>query len=228
MQNNPIRYNDPSGHRLVEDYGNGGCSTSGYCPGSSGSIYAPTPTGGDDPSDNEDPDDILSGGGGDGEGTDGEEIEKLWPDNWFEVACSYTSSCVGQYVKYYTFSFGTAIPNPITGTVVGWHGSVTLTQYGDWLFGIGLDAGKNVFGVSASLVDGRFTENQLPKNDIDQRKFLQNFLTGNSFQGFLVPIYYIGVNYSPSVKTATLEDGIGIPQGGGAWTYTWSIKGGQP
>ena len=35
MQNNPIRYNDPTGHWLVEDSGNGGCSTSGYCPGSS-------------------------------------------------------------------------------------------------------------------------------------------------------------------------------------------------
>ena len=35
MQNNPIRYSDPSGHRLVEDFGNGGCSTSGYCPVSS-------------------------------------------------------------------------------------------------------------------------------------------------------------------------------------------------
>lgn len=46
MRNNPIRYIDPSGHRLVEDYGNGGCSTSGYCPGSSGSTYIPTSTSG--------------------------------------------------------------------------------------------------------------------------------------------------------------------------------------
>ena len=42
MQNNPIRYSDPSGHRLVEDYGNGGCSTSGYCLGSSSSTYTST------------------------------------------------------------------------------------------------------------------------------------------------------------------------------------------
>jgi len=44
VQNNPVRYSDPSGHYLVEDYGNGGCSISGYCSGSSGSTYVPAPT----------------------------------------------------------------------------------------------------------------------------------------------------------------------------------------
>ena len=44
VTNNPIRYTDPTGHYLVEDYGNGGCSTSGYCPGSS--TCTPPPPGG--------------------------------------------------------------------------------------------------------------------------------------------------------------------------------------
>lgn len=45
MRNNPIRYSDPSGHRLVDAFGNGGCSTSGYCPGSS-TYNPPPPSGG--------------------------------------------------------------------------------------------------------------------------------------------------------------------------------------
>lgn len=64
VTNNPIRYTDPTGHRLVEDFGNGGCSTSGYCPGSSGSPYTPTSTGGNGLSEDEDPDVILSGNDG--------------------------------------------------------------------------------------------------------------------------------------------------------------------
>ena len=153
--------------------------------------------------------------------------ETLWPDNWFEYYCPYITSCVGQYVKYYTFSFGTAIPNPLTGTIVGWHIAFTLDQYGDWFFGIGIDAGKNVLGVSASLVEGRFANDQLPSNDIAEQRFLRSYLTGNSFQGFLVPIFYIGANYSPSVGEFSAEDGVGIPQGGVAWTHSWLISGGQ-
>jgi hypothetical protein len=151
----------------------------------------------------------------------------LWSDNWLEYHCPEITSCVGQYVKYYTFTFGTAIPNPITGTIVGWHGAFTLNQYGDWFFGLGFDAGKNVFGVNASLTEGRFTKNQLPDKDIEEQKFLRNFLTENSFQGFLVPIFYIGAIYSPSINEIAVEDGVGIPQGGFACTYSWLISGGQ-
>ena len=37
-----MRYNDPTGHMRVDNEGGGGCSTSGYCPGSSGSSNAST------------------------------------------------------------------------------------------------------------------------------------------------------------------------------------------
>lgn len=57
---NPLRYTDPTGHYLVEDSGNGGCSTSGYCPGSSSSS-GNTNTGGTG----------GSGGGGNGGGNNG-------------------------------------------------------------------------------------------------------------------------------------------------------------
>ena len=38
-----------------------------------------------------------------------DQVETLWDDSWNEFHCDY---CFGQYVKYYTFSGGTAIPNP--------------------------------------------------------------------------------------------------------------------
>ncbi len=217
VTNRPVNFNDPTGH-MRSDEGGGGCNTPLECglggsggSGGGGGNYCSTHPG------------ACGGDKGDNNG-DKNENEKLWPDDWFHGVCTYTSSCVGQYVKYYTFSFGTAIPNPITGTVVGWHLTITLDQYKDWFFGLGLDAGKNVLGVSASLVEGRFAKDQLPENDVEERNFLKNFLTADSFQGFLVPIVYIGGNYSPSVKEATLEDGLGVPQGGAGWTHSWLIK----
>jgi hypothetical protein len=215
VNNNPLRYTDPTGHYACGDGEEHDCN--GHKQDPNKNPHPPKPT--KPPKD--------KNGNLHGSDKDAED-EKLWPDNWFSVECAYTSSCVGQYVKYYTFSFGTTIPNPITGTVVGWHASISLDQYGDWFLGGGLDAGKNILGVSASLVEGRFAGDQLPENDGDERKFLNSYLTGNSFQGFLVPIVYIGGNYSPSTRTASLEDGIGIPQGGVAWTYTIPINGGQP
>lgn len=44
-----MRYTDPTGHRLVEDEFGGGCSTSGYCGGSSD--YTPSKDEGDDDDD---------------------------------------------------------------------------------------------------------------------------------------------------------------------------------
>ena len=111
MQNNPIRYNDPSGHWLVEDYGNGGCSTSGYCPGSSDSTYTPTQSDGDSGNnggsehEHSDPDDILSGDAGGGINESNEAL-----NSFLDV------------IDNYNYSVGS--------------NNITLYQYYSWMFDI--------------------------------------------------------------------------------------------
>ena len=177
--NNPVRYNDPTGHRNCEE---------------------------------------------DGINCFDNQIETLWDNSWNESKCSFIDSCVGQYVKYYTLSGGTAIPNPITGTAIGWHFTISLDQYKKVFFGLGLDAGKNVLGWSASLVEGRFAKDQLPDNTLDEEQFLEKFLTGNSAQGYIVPLLYIGANWSTSTNQISFEEGAGSPQAGVSWTYTWKLS----
>jgi len=177
--NNPVRYNDPTGHRNCEE---DGFNCLKY------------------------------------------QVETSWDDSWGEFDCSSIDSCFGQYVKYYTLSGGTAIPNPITGTVIGWHFTFSLDQYEEVYFGLGVDVGKNVLGWSASLVEGRFEKNQLPERITDKKQFLENFLTGNSVQGYLVPLIYIGANWSHSIRKVSSEGGVGSPQAGISWTYSWKIS----
>ena len=50
VNNSPVNYVDPSGHYLLENEYGGGCSTSGYCPGSSN---LPAPTGGNNDASND-------------------------------------------------------------------------------------------------------------------------------------------------------------------------------
>lgn len=156
-------------------------------------------------------------------------LGQIWKNNKEEWGCGnpeigYVDSCIGQYTKYIAFTFGTAIPNTFIGTLVGWHIVLTLDQYGEWYLGGGFDFGKNALGVNASLVAGTFAKEQLPSNKRDEQKYLENFLTENSFQYFLVPIVYFGGNYSPSIGTSAFEQGIGVPQGGAAWTYSVKIS----
>jgi hypothetical protein len=150
---------------------------------------------------------------------------KLWEDQ-FEKDCGIEGleSCLGQFIKYYSFTFGTAIPNPITLTLVGWHMTVTLDQYNSWYVGLGMDLGKSYFGANGSFVGGTFTKNQLPESEIDQKVFVEDFLTAHTVQGYFVPIAYLGGNYSISTQTTSFETGIGSPQVGGAWTYTWNVS----
>jgi RHS repeat-associated protein len=217
VDNNPLRYTDPSGHEKVcIGYTSQGCST-WYETETSTAPPPPLPV----------PNPIQTSLTAILQ--DGVDSQKLWADSWGEFKCGspntgYADSCLGQYLKYFTLTGGTTIPNPYTGTVVGWHGAISIDQNGHWYFGLGLDAGKNVLGWDLSLVEGRFAKDQLPENDAAEEKFLQDFLTGNSVQGYLVPILYLGGNYSFSVGRTSFDLGLGSPQGGLAWTYTWRIN----
>jgi len=218
--NNPIRYTDPTGH-VCQDYDLSG-HVVGVC--LTGGRWADIPQGKtlgnwyNNPKPQPTEEGTASGG-------NGGDKQKLWDDSWMQFNCSDTDlGCVGEQIGYFAFTGGTTIPNPYTGTVVGWHTTIVLDQYGQWYVGGGLDAGKNILGWDASLVEGRFSHDQLPSDNAERSKFLENFITGNSFQGFLVPIIYFGANYSPSVNNAAWDLGIGSPQGGIAWTYTFKVS----
>ena len=149
--------------------------------------------------------------------------EKLWEDDFFYQACpAGATSCVSQLLKYFALTFGLPVTNPLTGTFVGWHMTLTLDQYGHWYFGTGGDLGKNVLGFSLSLVEGRFTSDQLPNNDFREMMALEKFLTGFSDQGYIVPFLYVGVNYSSSTDRTSFEMGIGSFQAG--WSHTFNFK----
>lgn len=171
--NNPIRYNDPTGHK--------NCEEDGYnCSGDVG-------------------------------------LDTAWDDQTAMEDGDYT-----WWVKYKSLTFGTAIPNPITGTLIGWHITITKDQYKEWYVGGGLDLDKSPFLVNLSYVYGQINEQDLPQNKQDEPEFLRDFLSGNSIQVFIVPIIDIQLNF-PFSGGKAFDLGIGTPQGGAAWTYTFHI-----
>lgn len=212
-RNNPIRYTDPSGHMAWE--GEGGNYT--------------LQDKADDEYKRQRANHLKCEAGNDlyCSGIDKlrhKEKGKIWEDLGTEWQCKFDSeSCFGQFKKYYAGSLGVPIANPITGTLVGAHVTYLIDQYDQRYLGIGLDFGKTAIVPGGSIVGGRLTKAQLPQDDKLERKYLENFLTGSSVQGFLAPYYYTGFNRSSSGEVAW-ENGLGVPGGGVAWTYTWKIS----
>ena len=123
VTNRPVNFNDPSGHRLVENEFGGGCSTSGYCPGSSGPTYQPTQTDGDP--EGEDPDanleDELA------TGPDADLIEEILGIGAWQVydAAHANLTKFGQYTRMYgpnwaNRALGLPGRNYLTSNLVGY------------------------------------------------------------------------------------------------------------
>jgi hypothetical protein len=140
-----------------------------------------------------------------------------WEDQTFMEDGEYT-----WWIKYKSLTFGTAIPNPITGTLIGWHVTITKDQYGELYVGGGVDLDKSPFLVNVSYVYGQINQYDLPENKQDEPGFLQNYLVGNSIQVFIAPIVDIQLNF-PFNGGKAFDLGLGTPQGGAAWTYTFHI-----
>jgi RHS repeat-associated protein len=153
----------------------------------------------------------------DNTGSTDQGLDFAWEDQTFMEDVEYT-----WWIKYKSFTFGTAIPNPYTGTLIGWHITITEDQYKEWFVGGGLDLNKSPFLVNLSYVNGQINQQDLPQNKQDEPGFLRNFLSGNSIQIFVVPFVVIQLNLPFSGGNA-FDIGIGTPQGGAAWTYTFSI-----
>lgn len=113
-----------------------------------------------------------------------------------------------------------AIPNPWTGTVVGWSGSASIDRYGNWYWSLlGVGAGK-----SLSLVSGSLTADWMNQRCKPSPGRLHDMLTthGISFTGG----FWGGVNesYTPGTGWAT---GVGFvsPQIGGSYNYSFQGPG---
>jgi hypothetical protein len=79
----------------------------------------------------------------DNTGSTDQGLDFAWEDQTFMEDVEYT-----WWIKYKSFTFGTAIPNPYTGTLIGWHITITEDQYKEWFVGGGLDLNKSPFLVN--------------------------------------------------------------------------------
>jgi RHS repeat-associated protein len=82
-----------------------------------------------------------------------------------------------RWPDYVGVNVNVAIPNPWTGTLVGWSGTASLDRYGDWFWS---PAGVEV-GASATAVAGGLTVNWLNQACKPSREHLANFLSSNGF-----------------------------------------------
>jgi len=113
-----------------------------------------------------------------------------------------------------------AIPNPVTGTIVGWSGTASIDRYGNWYWSpLGGGIGK-----SATFVSGSATANWMNQPCKPSEKQLSNFLSDNGFN--VTGGYWAGVSesWSPGNGSAT---GVGFvtPQAGGSYNYSFQGSG---
>ena len=113
-----------------------------------------------------------------------------------------------------------AIPNPLTGTLVGWSGTASADRYGNWYWSpLGGGVGKSATVASFSLTANWM--NQLGKPSEMQ---LSNFLSGNGLN--VTAGFWGGLSesWSPGNGSAT---GLGFvtPQAGGSYNYSFQGSG---
>lgn len=109
-----------------------------------------------------------------------------------------------------------AIPNPFTGTLVGWSGTISVDRYGD-VFWSPLGAGV---GKSATVVSGSLTANWLNQSCKPSQSQLSDFLSANGFNATAGYWGGISESYTPGSGTAT---GVGFvtPQVGASYNYSF-------
>ena len=121
---------------------------------------------------------------------------------------------------YISGNINIAIPNPWTGTIVGWSGTASLDRYGNWYWSpLGVGVGK-----SATLVSGSLTANWLDQRCKPGAAQLDNFLTANGFSG--AAGFWGGVtqSYTPGAGWAT---GVGFVSPQIGVSYNYSFRGGN-
>lgn len=119
---------------------------------------------------------------------------------------------------FYSLNIAIAIPNPLTFTVVGWNGNISIDRHLQiFASPIGFGIGKSVTIASASL-----TANWMIQSNKPTSTETYNFLSGH---GISVGGGYIGginVAISPTNSGTKTAVGVGLytPQIGGSYNYT--------
>lgn len=109
-----------------------------------------------------------------------------------------------------------AIPNPWTGTLVGWSGTASIDRYGNWYWSpLGGGVGK-----SMTVVSGSLTANWLDRGCTPTPDQLDNFLTSHGFNGTAGFWGGLSQSYTPGAGWAS---GLGFvsPQAGASYNYSF-------
>ena len=119
---------------------------------------------------------------------------------------------------FYSLNVTVAIPNPITATIVGWSGSISIDRHGQiFISHYGVGVGKSALSASASLTANWMLQSNKPKANETY-----NFLSGHGIS--IGGGYYGGVNWAISPTNSGTKDAIGIglytPQVGASYNYT--------
>jgi RHS repeat-associated protein len=118
------------------------------------------------------------------------------------------------------FQASFAIPNHVTGTIVGVTVNLSIDRFQNGYFGIGPSAGKSIMAASAATTLGWINGN-------DSQARTRSFLSGHSVNiGGGGPAGG-GVTITPGVGYA-VELGGYTPQGGGSYAYSWMSGGNSP
>ena len=117
---------------------------------------------------------------------------------------------------YWVFNINVAIPNPLTLTLVGWSGALTVDRHMDVSWSI---LGGGV-GKSATMVSGSVQAGWLNQTTIPSQKQTTSFITGNGVNFTAGYIGGGGETWSPGNGFAT-QIGIVSPQIGVSYNYSF-------
>lgn len=123
-----------------------------------------------------------------------------------------------RFPDFYSLNITIAVPNLVTGTLVGWSGNISIDRHMQvYVSPIGVSVGKSAFVGSASL-----TANWMMQSNKPTASETYDFLSGH---GVSVGGGYIGgvnVSISPTNKGTKTALGFGLytPQAGASYNYT--------
>ncbi len=115
---------------------------------------------------------------------------------------------------YVSLSGTLAILNPVTGTLLGGAGQLTLDRYGQIYLGGGVSGGRSLFLGSVSFMTGRLLGDTVPNQER-----LASFLGGHTVSAGGGFISAVGLVWSPGNGFAE-EGGLSTPQAGASYIYS--------
>lgn len=122
---------------------------------------------------------------------------------------------------YVSVQFNIAVPNPYTGTLIGWSGQITGDRYGNiYASPLGVSFGKSAFLVSASAEVGYVLQNRTPTP-----RQLRSFLTGDAYNAGFGYGLAESVTYSPNADGSkwAMQFGIATPQIGVSYNPAFRV-----